>query len=163
MKKLLVCVLIIAGAITLSSCMKEVEEPTSETTKNATVNTTKEEQSTAEDSRGMTIIINGEEFSVTSEDNESAKAFSNMLPVTLNMSELHGNEKYYYLDTILPSHPQSIGTIHKGDIMLYGDDCIVIFYKDFDTDYKYTRIGHIDNAESLEKQLGNGNIDVVVK
>ena len=42
MKKLLVCVLIIAGAITLSSCMKEVEEPTSETTKNATVNTTKE-------------------------------------------------------------------------------------------------------------------------
>ena len=109
----------------------------------------------------MTVIINGEEFSVTSEDNESAKAFSNMLPVTLNMSELHGNEKYYYLDTILPS--QSIGTIHKGDIMLYGDDCIVIFYKDFETDYKYTRIGHIDNAESLEKQLGNGNIDVVVK
>lgn len=163
MKKLLFCVLIIVAAITLPSCAKEVEEPTSETTENAVVNTTKEEQSTAGDNRGMTIIINDEEFSVTLEDNETAKAFSNMLPVTLNMSELHGNEKYYYLDTSLPSHPQNIGTIHKGDIMLYGDDCIVIFYKDFDTDYKYSRIGHIDNTESLEKQLGNGNIDVVVK
>ena len=163
MKRLLVCVLIIAGAITLSSCMKDVEEPAGETTEHTIVNTTESEQSTAEDSRVMTVIINGEEFSVTSEDNETAKAFSNMLPVTLNMSELHGNEKYYYLDTSLPSHPQSIGTIHKGDIMLYGDNCIVVFYKDFETQYSYTPIGHISNTAELEKALGNGDVNILFK
>ena len=149
MKKLLLCVLIIAAVITFSSCKKEVDEPVSKTSENPTVQTTETEQSTSEDNSSMTVIINGEEFSVTLEDNETAKAFSDMLPVTLTMSELHGNEKYYYLDTSLPSNPQNIGTIHKGDIMLYGDNCVVIFYKDFETDYKYPRIGHIDNAELL--------------
>ena len=160
MKKLLLCVLIIAAVITFSSCTKEVEEPASEVTEPTTVQTTEAEQSTAENIHGMTVIINGEEFAVALEDNETAKAFSEMLPVTLTMSELHGNEKYYYLDTILPSHPQSIGTIHKGDIMLYGDDCIVIFYKDFETSYTYTKIGQIENADSLEKQVGSSSVDV---
>ena len=160
MKKLLLCVLIIAAVITFSSCTKEVEEPASEVTEPTTVQTTEAEQSTAENIHGMTVIINGEEFAVALEDNETAKAFSEMLPVTLTMSELHGNEKYYYLDTSLPSNPKNIGTIHKGDIMLYGDNCVVIFYKDFETSYTYTKIGQIENADSLEQQIGSSSVDV---
>ncbi len=160
MKKLLLCVLIIAAVITFSSCTKEVEEPASEVTEPTTVQTTEAEQSTAENIHGMTVIINGEEFAVALEDNETAKAFSEMLPVTLTMSELHGNEKYYYLDTSLPSKPKNIGTIHKGDIMLYGDNCVVIFYKDFETSYTYTKIGQIENADSLEQQIGSSSVDV---
>lgn len=160
MKKLLLCVLIIAAVIAFSSCTKEVEEPASEVTEPTTVQTTEAEQSTAENIHGMTVIINGEEFAVALEDNETAKAFSEMLPVTLTMSELHGNEKYYYLDTSLPSNPKNIGTIHKGDIMLYGDNCVVIFYKDFETSYTYTKIGQIENADSLEQQIGSSSVDV---
>ena len=161
MKKLFLCVLIIAAVITFSSCTKEVEEPASEVTEPTTVQTTEAEQSTAENIHGMTVIINGEEFAVALEDNETAKAFSEMLPVTLTMSELHGNEKYYYLDTSLPSNPKNIGTIHKGDIMLYGDNCVVIFYKDFETSYTYTKIGQIENADSLEQQIGSSSVDVI--
>ena len=40
--------------------------------------------------------------------------------------------------------------------MLYGNNCLVIFYKSFDTSYSYTKIGHIDNLEDL----GTGNIIV---
>lgn len=160
MKKLLLCVLIIAAVITFSSCTKEVEEPASEVTEPTTVQTTEAEQSTAENIHGMTVIINGEEFAVALEDNETAKTFSEMLPVTLTMSELHGNEKYYYLDTSLPNNPKNIGTIHKGDIMLYGDNCVVIFYKDFETSYTYTKIGQIENADSLEQQIGSSSVDV---
>ena len=33
--------------------------------------------------------------------------------------------------------------------MIYEDNCLVIFYKSFKTDYEYTKIGHIDNLDDL--------------
>ena len=38
--------------------------------------------------------------------------------------------------------------------MLFGNNCLVIFYESFDTSYSYTKIGHIDNLDNL----GNGSI-----
>ena len=72
------------------------------------------------------------------------------------MSELNGNEKYIYLDTTLPTNSSNPKRINAGDVMLYGNNCLVIFYKSFDTSYSYTRIGHIDDLPNL----GNGNITV---
>lgn len=37
------------------------------------------------------------------------------------MSDLNGNEKYYYLDENLPTNSENIGHINAGDIMLYGE------------------------------------------
>ena len=34
--------------------------------------------------------------------------------------------------------------------MLYGNNCLVVFYKSFDTSYSYTKIGHIENLPDLE-------------
>jgi hypothetical protein len=75
------------------------------------------------------------------------------------MQELNGNEKYVYLDNTFPSNPVKVNHINKGDIMLYGKDCLVIFYKSFDTSYSYTKIGHIDNLNDL----GNNNIVVKIE
>ena len=41
--------------------------------------------------------------------------------------------------------------------MLYGDNCLVILYKSFNTNYSYTKIGHIDNLPDL------GSNDITVK
>ena len=50
--------------------------------------------------------------------------------------------------------------INAGDLMLYGSNCLVIFYESFSTSYSYTKIGHIDNPEGLAETLGSGNIKV---
>ncbi len=108
----------------------------------------------------MRITIGGKEFTATLEDNETSKAIGTLLPMTLDMSELNGNEKYYYLNQSLPTNTESIGTIHAGDIMLYGSSCIVIFYDTFETSYSYTRIGHIDDVSELASALGSGDVTV---
>ena len=105
------------------------------------------------------ISINGQNFSVRLEDNPSARAFAEKLPLEVDMQELNGNEKYFYLDSDLPSDSERVKQIHAGDLMLFGSNCVVIFYKDFQTNYSYTRLGKIE-ATNLEKILGAGNVHV---
>ena len=106
------------------------------------------------------ITVNGKEFNAVFYNNETANAFINMMPLTLNMSELNGNEKYYNLSTTLPVNSERVGSIKKGDIMLYGSNCIVIFYESFNTSYSYTKIGYIENTENLSSALGSGSVSV---
>ena len=102
------------------------------------------------------VLIDKKEYTINLEDNETAKEFVNMLPLELNMNELNGNEKYIYLDTTLPTNSSNPKRINVGDVMLYGDNCLVIFYKSFDTNYSYTKIGHINDLGDL----GNGSVTV---
>lgn len=68
------------------------------------------------------------------------------------MSELNGNEKYVYMNDLFLTSSIKPKHINAGDVMLYGNNCLVIFYKSFDTSYSYTKIGHINNLPNL----GNG-------
>lgn len=106
------------------------------------------------------IDIHGTTFTAQLEDNATARAFLDLLPTTLTMDELNGNEKYHYLNSPLPSEPQRVGTIHAGDIMLYGNDCIVVFYQTFRTPYSYTRIGSITDPTQLAAALGSAAASV---
>lgn len=106
------------------------------------------------------ITVNGKEFNAVFYNNETANAFINMMPLTLNMNELNGNEKYYNLSSTLPVNSERVGSIKKGDIMLYGNNCIVIFYESFNTPYSYTKIGYIENTENLSSALGSGSVSV---
>ena len=101
----------------------------------------------------VNITIGGKTFTATFKDNETAKMFMDKMPQSFKMSKLNGNEIYKYLDYTLPEKAIKVSKIHKGDIMLYGDDCVVIFYKTFETSYKYTKIGKIDNTRGLKKAV----------
>ena len=102
------------------------------------------------------ILIDDNEYIISLENNETARKFVDMLPQELGMSELNGNEKYVYLDVTLPTNAYNPKRISAGDVMLYGNNCLVIFYKSFDTSYSYTKIGHIDNLP----YLGNDSVSV---
>ncbi len=99
--------------------------------------------------KNIKVNINDRQYNATIENNETAKVFLNWLPKEFAMKELNGNEKYVYMDKSLPTNAISQEHIQSGDIMLYGSDCLVIFYKSFDTNYNYTKIGHIDNLTDL--------------
>ena len=113
-----------------------------------------------EESMRLNIKVGDKNFTATLESNNTTKSLLEKLPLTINMSELHGNEKYYYFNESLPTNSERIGNINTGDLMLYGSDCLVLFYKSFSTSYSYTRLGHIDNPQGLADAVGNENIIV---
>ena len=100
------------------------------------------------------VIINNKTYTLRLENNETVSEFVKLLPIEVTMNELNGNEKYVYLDNTLPTNSYSPKHINKGDVYLYGNNCLVIFYKSFDTSYTYTKIGHIDNLDDFD----NSNI-----
>ena len=118
------------------------------------------EQETKEENT-MKITIGEYEFSVSLEANDTAAALKEHLPMTLDMSELNGNEKYNYLPFSLPTDSSCPGNIRAGDVMLYGRECIVVFYKSFSTSYSYTKIGHIDDVTQLQNAVGAGSVQMI--
>lgn len=108
----------------------------------------------------LKISIGLTSFNATLDNNVATKAFKALLPMTINMSELNGNEKYYYLRDNLPTASSNPGAIRNGDLMLYGSSCVVLFYKSFSTSFSYTRLGRVDNPSGLASALGSGNVSV---
>ena len=109
------------------------------------------------DSMKLKITIGTNTFTAALYNNTTAAAFKEKLPLIINMSELNGNEKYFDLPNNLPSNASNPGTIQAGDVMLYGSNTLVLFYKTFSTPYNYSRIGRIDNPSGLADALGSGN------
>lgn len=110
--------------------------------------------------RNITVRVGGRSFAATLEDNATARAFAALLPMTVTMNELNGNEKYHYLSENLPTDSYRPGTIRNGDLMLYGSNCLVLFYETFSSSYSYTRLGRLDNPSGLTAVLGRGNLTV---
>lgn len=98
---------------------------------------------------GIKLVIDDVEYSVELVDNPTSQEFVNLLPQEYDMTELNKNEKYVDLNTSLTSNPSKVGQISKGDLMLYNDNTIVLFYESFNTTYEYTRIGHVNNLEDI--------------
>lgn len=119
------------------------------------------ETAETEEDETMTVTIGERNYALILETNDTAEAFHALCPVTLDLEELNGNEKYIYLSDALPSDPKSVGEIHAGDLMLFGDSCVVLFYESFTTSYRYTPIGHLENTEGLRDAVGAGAVQVI--
>lgn len=111
----------------------------------------------------MKIKIGNSTFTATLYDNATVTAFKSLLPMSVNMVELNGNEKYVDLPSSLPTNASNPGTIQNGDLMLYGSSTLVLFYKTFSTSYSYTKLGRIDDVSGLAAALGSANVDVSIE
>jgi len=108
----------------------------------------------------IVLIIGDKSFDAIVDNTPTGSAFLALLPVTLSMTELNGNEKYCYLSSNLPTNSFSPGTIHAGDILLYGNNCVVLFYETFSSGYSYSRIGRVSDPTGLAEAVGTGNVSV---
>ena len=109
----------------------------------------------------MWMTVGARRFAITLDDNAAARAFAKLLPLTLDMAELNGNEKTVGLPNALPTHGRRPGTIRNGDLMLYGSSTLVVFYLTFDSAYSYTRLGRVDDPTGLAQALGPRGVRVV--
>ncbi len=108
----------------------------------------------------MKITVGPKTFNATLFNNPAATAFKALLPLTIDMIELNGNEKYFDLAKSLPNNSSNPGTIQSGDIMLYGSSTLVLFYTTFRTSYSYTKLGRIEDVSGLADALGTGDVTV---
>ena len=145
MKRLLILTLLVVSFVSCRSCNKRTATSASNT--NPTVSK-------------MKIKIGNSTFTATLYDNATVTEFKSLLPMSVNMVELNGNEKYVDLPGSLPTNGSNPGTIRNGDLMLYGSSTLVLFYKTFSTSYSYTKLGRIDDVTGLVAALGTGNVSV---
>lgn len=124
-------------------------------------NTDDNQDGDAENGETMKIIIKlqGEDVVVHAElhDNKAAEMLYEKLPLTLEMSDMP-HEKYSYLGFTLPTNKENVGKINAGDIMLWGNNCLVVFYESFTTSYSYTKIGRISDIESVLSAIDSGSV-----
>ena len=111
----------------------------------------------------IVLTVGNNSFSATLLNNETTSVFKELLPLTLDMNELNGNEKFFYLDNSLPTDSYQPGQINAGDLMLYGNNCLVLFYESFSSGYSYTRLGSADDPSGLAAALGRGNVEVSIQ
>lgn len=108
----------------------------------------------------MWMTVGEQRFAITLDDSETSRALAQLLPLTLDMSELNANEKYASLPHRLPARAVRPDTIRTGDLMLYGADTLVIFYRTFESTYSYTQIGRVESPEGLAEALGRGDVTI---
>jgi len=116
-----------------------------------------EEPQQEEEPMKITVTVNGTSFTATIEDGAAGRELMKRLPLTLQMDELHGNEKYCYTGESFGGDQFVPGTIEAGDLMVFGSDCFVLFYETFSNGgWSYVRVGKIDDPTGLAEACGSG-------
>lgn len=108
----------------------------------------------------IVMKIGDNTYPVILQNNKTVEEFVALLPIEIIMSDLNKNEKYYYFNRKFSVSSTKVSKIEVGDIMLFGENCFVLFYESFATSYSYTKIGRVADIDSLKEKLGEGSVRV---
>lgn len=97
-------------------------------------------------------IINEITFNTTVEDNLPAKELLEILPLNIYMNK-EKNSYTHFLNYKLDKEEKNLKKLNIGDILLEGNNKIVIVTSTNSDNRKYTKLASIDNPENLEQIL----------
>lgn len=154
---------VILAVLNLSGCISGQNITASETSSSFEGKTDLSDEYTSSEEnemKKMILTIGNTGFTAVLEDNEAAKAFTDMMkeaPIVIQMSDYSGFEKVGSLGKSLPADNKQTVT-ESGDIVLYNGDQIVIFYGS--NSWSYTRLGKVNDLTGWEEALGSGDVTV---
>lgn len=171
MRKFASSIMILVSALGLSACSSANQSDTTAAEANTSESKTEQAENPLPTDNGnntevtsemttIQVIINGQEFEAELNDNEAARQFMEMLPMQLDMEDLHNNEKYFYFSDDFDTEDQKLKEIHEGDLLIYDSKCLVLFYESFETTYQYTALGKISDTAGLKEALGAGTATI---
>ncbi len=106
----------------------------------------------------MKVTIGQSTFNAELANTKAAQELTALLPLTLEMQDHLSNEKFAELPKSLTRSDSTVGRIEAGDIMLWSGDTLVVFYESFQSSYRYTKLGKIQNADKLKNAVGAGKV-----
>ncbi|WP_181963483.1 cyclophilin-like fold protein [Streptococcus chenjunshii] len=157
----IVCLTALAAFI-LSACQSQTDSRLSETSGSQAADTGID-QNQDERSDTIRLTVDGQELAVEWEDNQSVAALREHVAeqeLTITLTAYEDFEQVRSLGITLPSE-NSQQTAVPGDIMLYNDSNIVLFYGS--NSWSYTNLGHIsDSSVDLEDLLDKEEVTVTL-
>ena len=109
----------------------------------------------------INIQIGNKNFTAALYDNESARTIVEEMPFTVKMNDFANQEKVINLSFTLPSaRTETPATIKAGEIYLWSDNNLVLFYTTFSNSYSYVPVGYITDVIGLTDALGSGSVEI---
>ncbi len=169
MKKYLL--LLLSGVLALTGCGAPASQPSIEVLDGPAIQSTAIPSAEATGSSSAeptpnriagSVTIGEQTFSAQFYDTETTRTLLNQVPVSFEMSELNGNEKYCDLPENLPFFAtEQPAEMHAGEIMLWSANTLVLFYETFPNSFGgYVRLGYVEDPSGLAAALGTNGADV---
>ena len=111
-------------------------------------------------SNRITITIGGKTFAGTLLDNRDSSGVQEAAAAVDHDDRTQWQREVYKIVREYAHRAAKPSSIQTGDLMLYGSDTLVLFYKSFKTTYSYTTLGRLNDPAGLEDALGSGNVYV---
>lgn len=93
----------------------------------------------------MKIEVNGREFTAVLDDNVTAQALEEMLPLTVPMDNLYAREMCYHLPDALPTEDARTQGYEVGEIIYWPPmHSLVILYAQNGERFSHQKLGHIE-------------------
>ena len=150
MKKRIAIMLCLAFVCCAGGCEKETAQSTEPST---------ETEGQEEEAVTMKLYINDTEVPVVWENNAAVEALAAEAgkgDIVVNMSMYGGNEQFGPLGKSYPANNRQV-TTSNGDIVLFNNDQIVVFYGS--NTWSYTKLGKMALPEDeVTELLSNGDI-----
>lgn len=95
------------------------------------------------------VKYNGIYYKVDTVVSYATQSFINKFPMEVQMNDENGNMKKGCVYFKFDGDGEKPKSIEKGDLLIYGDSCIVIATNSFSGSSQYKKIGHIEGLGDL--------------